>query len=210
MIYILVIILYLYFLWRNLRDDYESDKLITFGWQSILLFLIGSRIAYGLVNWGIFETVSQWWQINSEKGMIFGGGVGLVLVLSWWTSSKNNWKLWSFLEDFLPLMYVVLFVLVLLGWWVSKDIKSLMISLTMLFGFTLTLMFDGRYRSYPWYYSGKKGFNVGATGVIISIVLIIEAIVIKEKIGLLIIYAVLGLLSLTQLVILGEIWHKKK
>jgi prolipoprotein diacylglyceryltransferase len=206
---IFVILVYLYLIWRNLRDNYGEDKLIAFGWWSILLFILGSRITYGLVNWGTFDTAVQWWQIEKIPGLIYGGGIATVVGFSWWFSNKNGWKIWSFAEDILPFAYLILFVVELSQWWNSKDIKTLLFSLTMLFGYTLTLMFNGRYRSFSWYRSGKKGFDVGATGVIIFLVLIIEVVVFKESWMLLVLYSILSLLSLVQLVILGDIWHKK-
>lgn len=209
MFVLLLIVVYLYVLWRRLRDNYQEDKLITFGWLSTLVFVVGSRLTFGLSNWGVFETGDQWWQIHNIPGMVFGGGVLSVSLLSWYITTKNNWKMWSFVEDLLPLGYLVLFVLGLDQWWFLKNVRVLVEALTMLLGFCLTLYFNSRYRSYSWYLSGKKGFSVGATCAVVFLILIIETIVFGKGYPLLIIYSLISLLSIAQLVILGDIWHKK-
>lgn len=203
-------VLYLYLLWRNLRDNYKDELLVVYGWLSLLVFLIGSRVTFGLLNWGKFETFGQWFQISTFPGMFYGGGVVAVLLMTWWFSEVNSWKIWSFLEDALQLFFGLLTVIVLGEWWsAGMDIRYLMVSLTMLFGLTLAWFFKGRYRSFTWYVSGKKGFAVGMTAAIIFLLLALEAFLFKEGLIILILYVVASLISLTQLVILGEIWHKK-
>ncbi|MCX6726326.1 MAG: hypothetical protein NTY75_00715 [Candidatus Shapirobacteria bacterium] len=201
-------IFFLYLLWRNLRESYDEKKLVVFGWASLLAFVVGSRLAYGLLNWGKWETVSQWFNLTAKPGMIYEGGIAAVLLLIWWMSRINNWKIWSFIEDITALFYGLMAIIVLDEWWWNKDIKLLAVGLTMLFGWALAIFFKGKYRSYLWYRSGKKGFIFGMDGVIIFLLLTAEAILFKEGLGVIVFYLIMSLISGVQLVILGEIWKR--
>jgi hypothetical protein len=201
-------VVYMYLLWRNLRENYDEKQLVIFGWTSVLAFVVVSRLVYGLLNWGKWKTVDQWFNLTANPGMFYGAGVVAVILLIWWMSRINNWKIWSFIEDITALFYGLMAVIVIDEWWKNKDIKLLIVSLTMLFGWALAIFFKGKYRSYSWYRSGKKGFIFGITGVIVFLLMAAEAILFKEGLGVIVLYLIMGLISGVQLVILGEVWKR--
>lgn len=202
------VIVFMYLLWRNLKDSYKDSELVVFGWTSLLVFVVGSRLVYGLFNWGKLETVGQWFNLTAKPGMVYEGGIAAVLLLIWWMSRLNNWKMWSFLEDVTAMFYALVTVIIFDEWWGSREVRLLTISLTMLFGCVLAIYFKGKYRSYSWYRSGKKGFIFGMTGAIIFLLLMAEAILFKEGLGVMMVYLIMSLISGWQLVILGDVWKR--
>jgi len=200
---------FLYFLWRNLRDSYEEEKIVSFGWLSLLLFVIGSRLAYGLLNWGKFDSIGGWFQLTSIPGMIYEGGILAVILISWWYAKVNNWKIWSFFEDITSLLYIFLTFFYLDEWWQSgQEVRLLVTGLTLLFGHVLANYYSGRYRSFSWYKSGKKGFVFGMTNLVVSLLFLGEAFLFKDSWPILVTFSILCLIFAVQLVMLGELWKK--
>jgi hypothetical protein len=146
------LILYLYFSWRILRENYKEEDVIAFSWVSLLLILIFSRVTYGLVNWGVWvENPIRWlefWKINES---MFLGGYGIWLLLVWLVCSDRGWKYWSFAEDnILSLLWIsLIFVILSNQWWLLVGLGLVLIS---------WLLLRKKYRSFTWYRSGKKGF----------------------------------------------------
>lgn len=201
-------VVFMYLLWRNLRESYDEKKLIIFGWMSLLVFVVGSRLTYGLVNWGKWGAVSEWLKLTTNPGMIYEGGIAAVIMLIWWMSTVNNWKMWAFLEDVTALFYALMTIIIIDEWWWNKGLKLLLVGVIMGLGCGLALLFKGKYRSYSWYRSGKKGFIFGMTGLIVFFLLMVEAIWFKEKPVVVILYSIMSLISGWQLVMLGEIWKR--
>lgn len=204
----MVVIFFWYWLWRNLRENYTEKAVVIFGWTSLVSFVVGSRLAYGLLNWGKWETAEQWWQIMANPGMIYEGGLAAVFLLIWWMSKVNNWKMWAFLEDVTAMFYALMTILIFNEWWWNREVKTLLVGLTMLFGFALATFFKGNYRAYSWYRSGKKGFIFGMCGIIVFLLLAAEAVLFRAGLGTIIFYLIMGLISGVQLVILGEVWKR--
>ena len=48
-------ILFLYLTWRNLREDYKEGVLVSFSWLALLAMVLGGRLLYGLLNWGVWN-----------------------------------------------------------------------------------------------------------------------------------------------------------
>jgi prolipoprotein diacylglyceryltransferase len=51
----IAVLLFMYLSWRNLRDNYKEENLITFLWIIVILFLVGGRVGFGFINWGIWN-----------------------------------------------------------------------------------------------------------------------------------------------------------
>lgn len=205
---VLGVMFFLYLLWRNLRESYGEKAVVIFGWTSLLVFMVGSRLAYGLINWGKWEMVGQWWQITANPGMIYEGGLAAVVLLIWGISRVNSWKMWAFLEDVTAMFYALMAVIIFNEWWWNREGKLLLVGLTMLFGCMLAILFKGKYRAYSWYRSGKKGFIFGMCGVMVFLLLMAEAIMFRAGWGAIIFYLIMSLISGVQLVILGEVWKR--
>ncbi|MFZ2153091.1 MAG: hypothetical protein WAV41_03470 [Microgenomates group bacterium] len=152
MIKILGIVIFLYLIWRNLNEDYQDNLLISYGWSSVLVLLVGGSI---LTNFNF----AGWWQFWRVQNTNLGGGIGLAFLWTWWCCVRYGWKLWSFLEDVLPIYY--LFVCFI---WVSEKVgqtfgwKNILVLLILVGGYLLSNLMRDKYRSFVWYKSGKKGF----------------------------------------------------
>lgn len=153
-------VVFLYLVWRCLRHNYDGGKLVVFGWLGVVAFLILGRLVYGLINVGIWnESPMDWVWFWKKPGIsLVGGFLGAVMMTVWY-SSKSGWKVWSFLEDGLGVWLVSGLELILLSILKTKDIRLviLVVSLGLIWG--LSIWIKRKYRSFAWYRSGKKGFG---------------------------------------------------
>ncbi len=204
---LLGIVIFLYLVWRNLYDDYRDDQLISYGWSSILIMLLSGRIVYGLWNWGqLNDSWVNWLLVWKFSGYSFYGGVFGVILWTWWFCAKNEWKLWSFLEDLTPIYYL------LLGFMLGEDyvrsgfqVKYLAGLLIAMGGYLLANFLKGKYRSVTWYKSGKKGFIFFFTNLVLSIIMSVMSFVFKDGWFMSVFYLVLSLIFGMGLVILGDV-----
>jgi hypothetical protein len=206
------IILFLYLLWRNLRENYDDQKLITFSWVSLLVFLVFGRLFYGLINWGVWNNdLVDWVSVMDKPGMSYiGAYLGLILI-SWLFSRQQQWRFLNFMEDlFRPF-------LVMVGFFMLDELLRSKFSLeTGLFLLLMILMFplfswvSKRYRSFVWYKSGKKGFALLLLNFLFFLVLAPILIFFKDNLVNIILSIIISLVSLVGLFILGEIKYEKK
>ena len=157
---ILGIIAFLYILWRNLRENYDDQKLITFSWLALLGFLIFSRLFYGLINWGVWNNdLIDWISIADKPGTSYiGGYLGLILV-TWLFTRQEQWKFLSFMEDlYRPFLVMVVFFMLDEFLRSKFSLMSGLLLLLLILLFPLFSFIAKRYRSFVWYKSGKKGF----------------------------------------------------
>ncbi|KKR66605.1 MAG: hypothetical protein UU09_C0050G0007 [Microgenomates group bacterium GW2011_GWA2_40_6] len=96
---------YLYLSWRVLRNNYKEEDVAAFGWISLLTYLLGSRLAYGFIYWGVWsENPTKWlefWKIG-ESSVI--GGYLLWISMAWLVATDRGWKFFSLAEDNLWLL----------------------------------------------------------------------------------------------------------
>lgn len=119
--------------------------MIAFGWVSLIVYLVGSRIAF------VYSEPKLWlefWKMNQANVL---GGYVLWLLIVWLITKDRGWKFFAFGEDSLiNLVFINLIYFALAGQW--KYI------LTTLVASVIMWIFKDRYRSLWWYKSGKKGF----------------------------------------------------
>ncbi|MBI2465573.1 prolipoprotein diacylglyceryl transferase [Candidatus Shapirobacteria bacterium] len=212
LIKLLGIVLFLYLVWRNLNDDYRDEHLISYGWSSIMVMLLGGRIVYGLWNWGALnDSWTSWLMVWKTSGFNYYGGVMFVLLWTWWFCLKNEWKLWSFLEDVTPIYYLLLAFLSG-GEYIQRglDFRLLVWMIVFVIGYLLANFLKGNYRSISWYRSGKKGFIFFATNLVMGLVATVISFLFKDGLFLIILYLGLSLIFGVGLVILGETYGTKK
>jgi len=206
---LLAAILFLYLTWRKLKENYQEEKLITYSWLAMLTFMIGGRVVFGLVNWGVWnEQWTDWLSIWQQPGFNYWGGIGTMLLMTGWYCRANGWKLWSFLEDMTPIIYL-LGGLLLADEWVRTGfgIKIGIWMAAALLGWVIFKLVSKKYRSYRWYKSGKKGFGWFFTNTVIFLILALVGVFYLKDFLAAVILAILGLLSLTGLFILGEVFN---
>ncbi len=205
-------VVFLYLLWRYLRDNYDDQKIIAYSWGALLSFLVSGRVAYGLINWGVWK--DSWWDWVSawnNPGMSYiCGFVGLIL-MTWWYCRQQQWKFLNFAEDVSRPFLVYTWFLVIDEWLRSKFEWKLLIYLLMLvLVFWANKWLSNRYRSFTWYKSGRKGFVLLATSCLFFLGLSLVLILFKEKIVNVILASVISLISLLGLYILGNIKYERK
>lgn len=209
---VLGIVVFLYLLWRNLRENYDDQKLITFSWLALLGFLIFGRFFYGLINWGVWNNdLIDWVLVTSKPGMSYiGGYLGLVLVV-WLFSRKEQWKFLSFMEDLLRPFLAMMVFLMLDEFLRSKFDFILILYLALLILlFPLFNFFARRYRSFVWYKSGKKGFVLLLLNFLFFLTVSLILILFKGSVVNIVLSLIIGLLSLIGLFLLGEVRYERK
>lgn len=195
---IIGVILYLYLTWRGLRDDCKGQEIVSYSWLSLLGFFLGSRIGYGLENWGIWnEYWGDWLLFWQRPGNSLAGAYLGWFLVSLLISNIRNWKLWAVLEDgVLSLIILIGFMSIGKNWWWFAGELVLLI---------LFLIVRSKYRSFFWYKSGKKGFAYFFVNFLLSVLLMLEAVVFKRNILNVVGYSVFGLISVAGLFILGDV-----
>ena len=206
---IIGIILFAYLTWRNLRYSYEEDKVVTYSWVVLLTFFVGGRIAYGLVNFGIWnDSWLNWFSVWNKPGMDYVGGFLALILANFIFSRMNGWKFIPFCEDTLTNS---LFLLVfLMGDEFLRTKFDLRVGFYLLFLVLMMFLmafFKKKYRSWVWYKSGKKGFAFLATAFISFLILGFLGLYFKVALFYSILYWVISLISLVGLCILGEVFN---
>jgi hypothetical protein len=206
------VVMFLYLTWRNLRENYQEEKLISYSWLALLIFLLGGRAVFGLTNWGVWnDNLTDWLSIWTHPGFNYWGGVGAMLLVTGWYCKVNDWKLWSFLEEMTPNIYF-LGVFLMAEEFIRSgfNIGVGIYLLTAVLGWVIVRLISKRYRSYSWYKSGKKGFGWFFTNLVVFIILAVASLLYFKNMTVAVIYLILGLLSLAGLFILGEVFNSLK
>ncbi len=148
-----------FLLWRNLRDDYPEEGILTLTIYLFILGTIGARLVYIMENFGDFGfNIDRWFFWNRYPGFSFLGGVlGGFFFLSWW-SRKKSWDFWL-IADWATFAFLMVGFLSGLGGYFSTgqrfDLFRLSISAVTL---VLAIFFHYCYRKFSWYKSGMLGF----------------------------------------------------
>ena len=193
-----------------MRENYRDESLVSYSWLALLAMVVGGRLVFGLVFWGVWNNNwSDWLSFWQKPGFSYGGGLVTMLIMTVWYCRINGWKLWSFFEDIIPIIYFFYGFLMIdewlrggmsfdQGWWgMVVAILGLIIFLTV----------SKRYRSFSWYRSGKKGFGFFFTNTVIFLLSAIIRVIFFKDITVAVIYMILSLISLAGLFILGEVFR---
>ena len=209
---ILGIILFLYLMWRNLRENYDSQKLIIFSWLALLGFLVSGRLFYGLINWEIWNNdLMDWILVGNKPGMSYIGGYLGLIGVSWFFTRKQQWRFLNFMEDLVKPFLVLVGFFMLDEFFRSKFfIKPGLFLLLIVLVFPLFNLIMVKYRSFVWYKSGKKGFALLSLNFLFFLGVIPILIVFKDNLFNIILASIISLMSLIGLFILGEVVYEKK
>ena len=202
------IILFLYLTWRNLRGDYPESKLISFGWISILFFLVFGRIGFGLLNFGVWKTWSDWISVWQKPGMDYLiATIGFITAV-FWISKINQWKFFAFIEDNLKNFLVFMIILMIDEVFRTRfGLESLAYVLIFIIAYIVSLWLSKKYRSFVWYRSGKKGFVFLSISFLVFLLITGVLFWFKNKLFLIILSGLISLISLVGLFILGDIFQ---
>jgi hypothetical protein len=202
------IILFLYLTWRNLRENYKEDRLIVFGWTSILVFLISGRLIFGLLNWGVWQNWTDWLAVWTKPGFNLLGAYLSLIGVSWIIARKEGWKLWPLMEDLWgSLLILLIFILADEFFRTRFDLLTGLYALVLVIGYIIGFIIKPRYRSWVWYHSGKKGFVFFFINALIFFMLSLLSWWFKSGIPTEIGFAALGLISVISLLTLGNVFE---
>ena len=204
-------VVFLYLTWRRLGEDYDEKKLTAFSWLGLAAFLSGSRLAYGLVNWGVWnDSWMDWLAVFDKAGMVYWGGYVGFLVVAAVVSWRNGWKYWAFLED-----NVVGFLILIIFWLVGQALMAgfdggmLRLAGVAMAGLAFSLAVEGKYRSFVWYKSGRKGFVFFWANFVFWLGRGVLSFVFDGGGKSLSLSVALVLIFAVGLFILGEVWSKE-
>lgn len=171
-----------------MKENYREEDMIAFGWVSLIVFLIGSRILFA---WNDPKSWLEFWRMNQMNVL---GGYGLWLLLVLLVTRDRGWKYFAFGEDSLinlAWMCLVFFAM-------NFEWKNMLLIVVC---FALGLVFKNRYRSLWWYKSGKKGFLF----LLVNMVFFVGFSILSSNYY----YLIMTLLSMIGLVILGNERYSK-
>lgn len=204
---IIGIVLFLYLTWRNLRENYQEELLISYSWIAIIGFLVGGRVVFGLEKWGTLNgSWLDWINLIAFPGLNYIGGYFGFLAASYVVCKINNWKFWPFLEDIVGNVGILVLFLILNDLTALKFNLGLVLNVGILIlGLIFLWIIKKKYRSFVWYKSGKKGFAFFSVNFIFWLLLGLVGMVMK--VGQIQIYLclVVSLIFLAGLFILGEV-----
>jgi len=200
------LVIFMYLLWRDLRDDYGDQKIINYAWVALLGFLLGGRITYGLVNWGVWnDSWLSWLSVWTKPGTNYlGSYLGLVLA-SWLVSSKNQWKFLALMDDIVK-PTLIFSCLLMIDEWVRANfyIKSMAYLTLLVFDIVLVNWLKKKYRSFTWYKSGKKGFVLLFNNFLFFLAVVVILILFKDNWLSVILALIISLISGAGLYILKK------
>ncbi len=202
------VVVFLYLTWRNSKENYGDEKLISYSWLSLLVFLVGGRLTYGLLNFGAWnDSIANWFLVWQKPGMNYIGAYLFWVLASIIYAQKNEWRVWSFLEESIGNFGIfILFIMadeILRG---GGESLGLQVLLLLVGTGILTVVLGKKYRSFVWYRSGKKGFLFFFSNMIFWFLMVIRAFIFKDGFQPWGLYLTLCLISVAGLFILGEVF----
>jgi hypothetical protein len=201
--------LFLYLTWRNLRENYQEEKLISYSWLALLAFMIGGRLAFGLINWGVWnDNWTDWLMFWQKPGLNYAGGIAVMILVTIWQCKANDWKVWSFFEDMTAAIYILVMFYMANEWVMSGfGLNTGSIVLATIIGLAVGKLVSKKYRSFGWYKSGKKGFGFFFTNLVVFGLLALIGVFLLKSVVFAVIFGILSLISLIGLFILGEVFN---
>lgn len=124
--------------WREMRSDYEEDK------------VLGAMLGLTLASW-VGARVS-WWKPAANMGMI-GAVVAGGLFLAWWCK-RQKWNFWQWLDQVGEVSLAVGFVA---AFAYGRDMVG--VGLVLVLGWLTSGFVRRYYRKWTWYESGKPGLT---------------------------------------------------
>jgi prolipoprotein diacylglyceryltransferase len=148
-----------FILWRNLKEDYSEEEIISLTIYLTLVFLLGARLVHIIYHFEGFQfSLLKWLLVVHYPGFSFFGGFLACLGLLVFWSKKKKWDFWQVAEVIVPTWFLVL-VLVASGLYLTSGklifLGEAFLGLLLLF---MSRFLKKNYRSFIWYKSGKLGF----------------------------------------------------
>ncbi|MDP3955427.1 MAG: prolipoprotein diacylglyceryl transferase [bacterium] len=148
-------------LWRNLRDDYLEEDILTFTILAAVFFLLGGRILYLVDHFFEFgSNILSWLLFPLYPGFsMVGAFLGASLFTYFWATNKK-WNFWV-IADTAILSFLAVVLICLLGYVFIQGLNTALLIQVLLTILALAAYFllKNTYRKFIWYKSGKPGFT---------------------------------------------------
>ncbi len=153
-VYLVGFLPFLFFYWRRLKEDYTSSQIFTSGFYIIfltltvsLVFVLGlSRLIHSSA---VFSTSGLWFW-GAMIGFILGLGLSIF---------KLNLKFFETFEAGILGSFFWLSIIFLIDSVKDSSLVSLIGFAVMVLLIFLFFFFEGKYKKFTWYRSGKIGFS---------------------------------------------------
>lgn len=202
LVLLIAVVVFVYMAWKELHDDLGSQKVIGFVWLLVLVLILSGR-AFG----GGWSASSPWSILMIWKPMAMNYLVALIvgIIVCALVARKENWKLWSVLEDittgFLVFQMILYIADILGGFSYDLLIRTGIVLLAAIWSVKL----KKKYRSIVWYKSGKKGFVFFAVSTIVLLLMAVSAFCLKNGTYMPYLYLGASLISGLGLYMLGKL-----
>ena len=200
------LVIYMYLLWKDLRGDYGDQKTINYAWIALAGFLVGGRIVFGLINWGVWnDSWLSWLSVWNKPGTNYlGSFIGLVLV-SWLVAIKNQWKFLSLMDDIVKPTLIFCSLLMLDEAIRSNfNLKPVVFFILLIIDIFFVNWLKKKYRSFIWYKSGRKGFVLLFNNLLFFFAIGIILVLLKDSWLSVILASIISLISGVGLYILKK------
>lgn len=148
-----------FLLWRDLREDYLEEEIITFIILVTLFGLFFGRIFYLAGHFSDFNfSLFKWVFWARFPGFSLPGAFlgGTIFSLYW--SKKKNWDFWLVADSLVPAFLAALLVGSLGAFLASGEIGILFKCLLAILVFLASFYLRQNFRKFIWYKSGRPGF----------------------------------------------------
>lgn len=144
---------FLFLIWKRLKEDYQGEKIFSFGFLVTLFviigFLVGNFMASLISTSVVFNPAGLWFWTSFTFGII-----GFVLGFY-----KFHLRFFEILEG-AGLSFLFWFFTLILSFSIQTvDLKLLLFSVFVLLLIVFFFFIDARYKTFNWYKSGKIGFS---------------------------------------------------
>lgn len=144
--------LYLFFYWRNLKEDYKSQPVFDSG-----IVIFASTVILGL----IFEAISNFLPesyIYDRTGLWFWGGAIGYLLAFLYTKQKFKFRHYEHFQASSIPLFVIIFLSFVIDFIVNMNSNSLFGALFVFILWIVYIFLQKNYRKFTWYKSGRFGF----------------------------------------------------
>lgn len=150
-----------FIIWRNLRDDYLEEDILTFTILVAFFSLLGGRVLYLVDHFFEFgNNVLSWFLFPIYPGFsMVGAFLGAAFFIRLWVKNKK-WNFWI-VADTAILSFLVVILVMLLGLLLIQVVGAVILIQGLLTTLALAFYFllKNIYRKIAWYKSGKPGFT---------------------------------------------------
>lgn len=202
---LIFVFLFVYLVWRKLRGEYQINDLLLYIWSTLLIFLVGGRVIFGIINFENWDSLLDWLLVWRVGGLSYIASLMLVIV---WTGYYCYLKKWKFmlLAEETTRYFILFFMGNFLVEYLLAGMKIVNLGFAVICGILmiLSIAVAKRYRSFAWYPSGKKGFIFWWVLLFFGLLSAVWVYILKYEWWITVSLVIFGLTSLVELLILGD------